>query len=313
LPPDTSPAIRRLLRSCLERDRRHRLQAIGDARVIIEDTLAGREKEGPLAARPAVFNRLHWMIVTGAGVLLLAGGVITGLRLGTSGAAPELPWRTFTIAVNGPPGEPAISPDGRHIAYTTTTSQAFQAELWVQDLSQTTPRRVVGATNFLSGPFWSPDSEYVGYAEGNDLKKVSRLGGPPQTLCRLQGDAFHQAASWSPDGKSIVLSTGTPRRLYEVPGSGGTAKLLFKPDESEAEFYLISPHFLPAPAGAQHLLYVRASSPTEGQIFLRDLGNGRTQVLAAGLRPFYSPTGHVIFEAQDGLWAVPFSLKDLRA
>ena len=39
LPPGAPPAIRRLLRSCLERDRRHRLQAIGDARVIIEDTL----------------------------------------------------------------------------------------------------------------------------------------------------------------------------------------------------------------------------------------------------------------------------------
>jgi eukaryotic-like serine/threonine-protein kinase len=39
LPPGAPPAIRRLLRSCPERDRRHRLQAIGDARVIIEDTL----------------------------------------------------------------------------------------------------------------------------------------------------------------------------------------------------------------------------------------------------------------------------------
>ena len=39
LPPGAPPAIRRLLRSCLERDRQHRLQAIGDARVIIEDTL----------------------------------------------------------------------------------------------------------------------------------------------------------------------------------------------------------------------------------------------------------------------------------
>ena len=207
-----------------------------------------------------------------------------GLHLGRSGPELELPWRTFAIATTRPPGEPAISPDGRHIAYTTTTSQAFQAELWVQDLSQTTARRVVGAANFLAGPFWSPDSEYVGYAEGSDLKKVSRLGGPPQTLCRLQGDdILPDQAAWSPDGKSIVLSSGTPRRLYEVPGSGGAAKLLFKPDESEAGFSLVSPHFLPAPTGTRHLLYVRYSSPTEGQIVLRELETGHTQALAAGV------------------------------
>src|SRR5215831_2425943 len=76
--------------------------------------------------------------------------------------------------------------------------------------------------------------------------------------------------------------------------------------------YLADSHFLPSPAGTRHLLYVRHSSPTEGQIVLRDLENGRTQVLAAGVKPVYSPTGHVIYEAQGGLWAVPFSLKSLR-
>ena len=85
------PAIRRLLRSCLDRDQRHRLQAIGDARVIIEDTLAGKEEEESLAPGPATFSRLHWMIVAGAGVLLLAVGAIMGLHLGRSGAEPELP------------------------------------------------------------------------------------------------------------------------------------------------------------------------------------------------------------------------------
>ena len=311
LQPGTPLAIRRLLRSCLERDRRHRLQAIGDARVIIEDTLDDKADEESLSAGPATFSRVHWIIAAVAGVLLLAGGVITGLRLGTSGAEPELPWRTFTIAITRPPGEPTISPDGHHVAYTTATTHALQRELWVQDLSQTTPRGVVVTTNLLFGPFWSPDSEYVGYVEQSDLKKVSRLGGPSQTMGRLPGSTFAGAA-WSPDGGSIVFSSGTPARLYEMPAAGGAAKVLFKPDESEAGFYLVDPHFLSGPAGTRHLLYSRGSSPTEGQIVLRDLANGRTQVLAAGLRPVYSPTGHVIFEAQGGLWAVPFSLKDLR-
>src|SRR5262249_12998000 len=61
LPQATPPAIRRLLRGCLERDKRHRLQAIGDARVIIEDTLSGKVSEESPAAKPETFSRLHWI------------------------------------------------------------------------------------------------------------------------------------------------------------------------------------------------------------------------------------------------------------
>jgi eukaryotic-like serine/threonine-protein kinase len=43
LPANTPSAIRRLLRRCLVKDRKNRLQAIGDARMEIEDCLAAPE------------------------------------------------------------------------------------------------------------------------------------------------------------------------------------------------------------------------------------------------------------------------------
>src|SRR5205807_3623672 len=41
LPPDTAPSIRRLLRRCLERDRKLRMRDIGDAQLDIREALSG--------------------------------------------------------------------------------------------------------------------------------------------------------------------------------------------------------------------------------------------------------------------------------
>ena len=35
--------------------------------------------------------------------------------------------------------------------------------------------------------------------------------------------------------------------------------------------------------------------------------------LVPGDRPFYSPTGHIVYEAGGGLWAMPFSLEKLQS
>ena len=46
LPASTPGPIRKLLERCLERDRKRRLQAIGEARIIIEDYLANASPSG---------------------------------------------------------------------------------------------------------------------------------------------------------------------------------------------------------------------------------------------------------------------------
>ena len=45
LPPSTPPALRGLLRRCLDKDPKRRLQAIGDARLVIEDLISGASSD----------------------------------------------------------------------------------------------------------------------------------------------------------------------------------------------------------------------------------------------------------------------------
>ena len=64
LPESTPPAIRDLLRRCLRRDVRTRQQSVGDARIAVEEALAGASADGVAASPPRRFGRraLPWAV-----------------------------------------------------------------------------------------------------------------------------------------------------------------------------------------------------------------------------------------------------------
>ena len=79
LPPGTPPQIARLIRRSLRKKTRDRLQAIGDARIVIEELLSGEHVEatveGTVASTlPAEPAKSHWLLVASA---LIAGALVT--------------------------------------------------------------------------------------------------------------------------------------------------------------------------------------------------------------------------------------------
>ena len=140
LPPGASPAIRRLLRRCLEKDVRRRLQAIGEARLAIEEEQAGAGSgEVPAAAAPAlVGRRLSWALL---GVVLgvaLASALLLPRPASTPVPAPVV---RFSLPAGTEPqdvlevwggGALALSPDGRRLvyaAYHEQTTRLYQRPL----------------------------------------------------------------------------------------------------------------------------------------------------------------------------------------
>ena len=142
----------------------------------------------------------------------------------------------------GPFGRAMISPNGRHIVYIGGDGPA----LWVRDIDHEEPRELGGTKGARrQGIFWSPDSQFIGFATANELKKVSVQGGPTVTLCQLPGTIW-EGGTWSPDGSSIVFSSGhAPPVLHEVPSRGGEPKLLFEPEKSGKGDGNHRPYFLP--------------------------------------------------------------------
>ena len=228
-------------------------------------------------------------------------------------SVPEAPLRRFSFTpdnLSTPDillgGDVAISPDGKRIVY---ASGEGETKLWIRDLDHEEARELAG-TEEARGPSWSPDSKFIGFVTETEVRKVSVRGGAPMTLCKLPHRLFGGGA-WSPDSDSIVFSSDFPLRLFQVPARGGTPEILFDPEGSMGP-HNWTPHFFPAEAGARSITF-GAGTFGVSKIVVRDLQDRQNKVMADGRWPYYSPGGHLLFERDNDLWALPFSAATLKA
>ena len=235
---------------------------------------------------------------------------------GPSSDAPRQPVRfSFTpedlLTFRSAPA--VISPDGRHIVFVSV--EGGERNLWVRDLDRETPRKLEG-TEGAEDPFWSPDSQSIGFGTEAELKRIPLSGGEPMTLCDLpRAGAQFLRGSWSPDGEQIVYSASF--QLFQVPSRGGTPKLLFQLEdaESNSQIAYIFPYFLPVTEGSRGLVYSFGPGSSDRKLGVLDIKTGERRELVPGTAPVYSASGHLVyqesFDPDSGLRAVPFSVETL--
>jgi hypothetical protein len=74
----------------------------------------------------------------------------------------------------------ALSPDGEMLAFAASDASG-QSSLWVRELSSSEPRKMEQTEGALL-PFWSPDSQFIGFWAGGKLQKIGRSGGTPEVI-----------------------------------------------------------------------------------------------------------------------------------
>ena len=130
LPSNTPAAIRGLLQRCLKKEVKQRLQASGDARIIIEETIgggpslfgAGMEGSAQGAAETTALRRvLPW--TTALGFAILAAVLAVAYFRG----APQQTSFHFSTVTNfaGIQAQPALSADGRSVAFVSNRDGQF--------------------------------------------------------------------------------------------------------------------------------------------------------------------------------------------
>jgi Tol biopolymer transport system component/tRNA A-37 threonylcarbamoyl transferase component Bud32 len=318
LPPNTPLAIRSLLLRCLQKDPKRRLQAIGEARIAIEETLSGVSQDSPSTA-PAAAAAVpvpRWR--QAAPWLLAALAVVVGaFAVAHYRTAPApAPVMRFTLA---PPagGEFAthvgaaavLSPDGTRMAYVLQKGE--QSQLYVRNLDQSQASPLPG-TEGATIPFFSPDGRWVAFFAEGKLKKIAVTGGAPVTLCDA---ADARGGDWGPD--NTILFTPTPNSPIErVSANGGTPETVTKlseapePDSRSHRW----PSFLPGEKQALFNVVYHAGNPLDhSDIAVDSLVTGKYQILIhGGSYPRYVPGGYIVYVAGTDMLAVPFDASSLR-
>ena len=255
LPKETPAALRKLVMRCLDRDLRRRVQSMAEARIILEDVLAGRTdeiaEEVKIVAAPAKPSWIPWAI---AGSATLAALLALWAPWKSPSPVPEV----VRLEVDPPEqttfnNAQILSPDGRHMAFTATADDGLA--LWVRSLDSL-EARLLAKPNSNPVPFWSADSKFILFQDVGKLKKVDLAGGPPITI--TDAPVSFGGGTWSKDGR-IVLGDRSGV-LVEVPSGGGAPIILTKLDEKRQEYSHALPWFLP---DGKHFLYLRRSNNTE--------------------------------------------------
>jgi eukaryotic-like serine/threonine-protein kinase len=312
LPSDTPAQVRRLLRRCLEKDRKRRLDSAVAARLEIDDTLSmpesGRANE-PVAARSRVTPIAIAAIVGGALVAAVTWALLRPPSSTPRQASRFLLASADPLAINQFDRSIALSPDGRYIVYVTPIKGAGTGGgLSVRSLDRLEPIPLQGITGARS-PFVSPDSRWIGFFDGTELKKLPMDGGAPISLCMFSGAP--RGASWDDDG-TIVFATGDPLTgLWRVPATGGQPIALTTPLVSKGEGDHSFPSVLPAGRGVLFTI-VPSGQAVRSEVAVYDARTKEYRTLIRGAHPQFVESGHLLYVADGRLWAVRFDLETLQ-
>jgi eukaryotic-like serine/threonine-protein kinase len=294
-----------------------RARDAGDARIEIEEALAAPvTTELTTAAATKGFHALGRRgLILSVGIFLL-GGAVAGIGVWNLKPTPSLsPQPVSRLVVNLPPGQQlasldygpavALSPDGSRLAY--VAREGGTQQLYLRAMDSLEPKPIPGTEGAVN-PFFSPDSQWVGFFADGKLKKVSVSGGAALTL----GDAASpRGASWDSQGM-IVFVPSNGSILEQVPDGGGTPQPLTHHEKGEISHRW--PEYLPGGKAVLFASGTGTSNWTNAHVAVQSVGTGERRKLVQGAtQPRYAPSGHLVYAQGGSLMAVPFDPQRLTA
>jgi Tol biopolymer transport system component len=319
-PPDLPAAERhiplvltRLVDRCLEKSASARFQSAGDLAFALQSVSSHSGTMETAAAATAAPTRSdrRWLVSAGLGVALVGALAYIAFQRAPADAGPRtatvfpltLPegWAvTLRQTGGGASLAPiAISPDGTRIVV-AATGPGNVRKLILRSRDGLTMRPLEG-TDGASSPFWSPDSQQVGFFANGKLLKINTSGGSPFTIC----DAVSPiGGTWSQHGVILFGVNRPGTGLQRVAHTGGavSSATVMSPNENLHS----RPYFLP---DGRHFLF-RSISPglqARGPIFVGALDSGdRPRLMEADSTNIVYSAGHLLFLKQSTLMAQRF-------
>jgi serine/threonine-protein kinase len=342
LPAPTPARVRELLQRCLQKDPKQRVQAIGDARITLDEAIQ-ESKSGAISgttsgsssgfavaqgseitpAQTAVgkpsqtsppnstTRLLPWLVAAALAIALVAAlGALWHAPRSTDARAVELalplPAGQSLDTANGPAY--AVSPDGSRIAFVVMGAAAGSGRLFLRDLDNPDAVELEGAGP-SAAPFFSPDGQWIGYFGDGKLKKISIRGGTPFVLSNAAG---YRGADWGADDR-IVFPNEFTSGLYRIPASGGNAEPLTHLDAQRGETTHRWPQILP---GGQAVIFTSSTNNNffqHASIEVASMKDGKAQTLVENAYyARYLSGGYLAYVSQRTMFVAPFDAKALK-
>jgi Tol biopolymer transport system component len=241
--PDIPPPLAAIVMRCLRKQSSERWQHTEDIRAALEEM----EKNGARApASERVFTPRLMLVVTAVVIALGLFGVWYAGRKATTPPVLSVGRITHLTTEPGLELDPAISPDGRTIAY--AAGVPGQLRVYVRQLagSQIVPLLDEHFMQAHRWPQWSPDGTRIVFHTGRPLRRsltgddtiydAPALGGTARRLIESVAGNVSQTPSFSPDGTQIVFTASDGIYVLGLQGA---------PRRLAAERDLHSPHWSP--------------------------------------------------------------------
>ena len=312
-PSEVPEWMRTLIRRCVEKDRRARIPDMSVVRFLMTEATAAAAAP-PRAKRARVPRGKIAAIAVGgavAGAALLGAAQYVGRILNPPPPRPQMrfaiaPATADPLIVVGTDRTIAISPDGKYVVY--AAGVPGQAQLVVRPIGELQGTRLAG-TEGGRQPFFSPDSRWIAFFSGPELKKIAVSGGPTMTLCRI-GESPPRGGAWG-EGDTIVFATASPTDgLMRIGAAGGEPKPVSKPAPERGERDHILPSMLP---GGRVALFTILAPTGGSQIAAIDLDRGEvTPLVSAGSHAEFIEPEYLVFAASGSLRAVRFDAGRLK-
>ena len=282
VPATARPIIER----CLRKDPRRRWQSIGDARIAMEESVAG-PAEVPLR-KP----RVHWLIGAAAGLAFVAAILIALSLFQRDKPLPAPIQFTVDLPANATFPRGAIlrvSPNGESILFVAQNPDHNLLHAYLYTLATGVTRELPGTEGTIDG-FWSFDSRSLLLSRGGSLSRMDVDANSPQPLSFESG-----YSSWGPDG--VVTATREGLQWFRPETAGSRA--LMRNDAKAGTNFLVPSLVSPETSrGARWILYNAFNgTPSSGVSVMVASLDGREQriLFNAERAAVYAGPGYVLY------------------
>ena len=310
------PALERVVRRCVEKNREARFQSARDLAFALQAFSDSTLQPG--SGHPTRGTRFRWWRWVAAGLLAVALALI--VRRSMTEVPSTLAAAAYHLNVDLGAGVPLmpinvqfgaaaiISPDGRTIAFVARPDPDSAAQIYVRHLDRTDAVALAG-TNGAVIPFFSPDGKSIGFFSDKKLKRIPVTGGAALPLA----DAPDQRGAWWGEDDTIVFSpdrrAGTRLMRVAANGRSDATPLRTAAKHGGQEAW---PQVLP---GGSAVLYTSSASPglfNDADLVVQPLPTGVPKVvLRGGYHGRYVPSGHLVYIHSGTLFAATFDLDRL--